>query len=224
MFIDKESNPNIEITNNLEVSLQSAYNNLIDFSQTDNFLSQVTPIFGENITANTFQEVIEKWESDDLDEMLGIQFVSSLDEMLGIQFVSSQAMEGANGAFSAETSTIYLSSEYFSQDFSNPDILTGATEIILEEVGHFIDTKINPDGDTPGDEGEIFAATILEFPLTDKDKQLINLEEDSGFVSIDGKQIAIEKNSNTNKIADKLWDSGKSSRNWSRAKKSWIRS
>ena len=95
MFIDKESNPNREITNNLEVSLQSAYNNLIDFSQTDDFLSQVTPIFVENITANTFQELIKKWESDDL------------DEMLGIQFVSSQAMQGANGAFSAETSTIY---------------------------------------------------------------------------------------------------------------------
>lgn len=189
MFNENDSNFSGEvIISNLEASLQNVYSNLNVASNSENFLPTVAPIFGKSEDLGELQTVVERWTLNDF------------SQLPPIEILPNDLMNGANAAFSEETSTIYISSEYFSQDFSNPDVATGATGFLLEEVGHFVDALINPGSDTAGDEGELFSATLMQLPLSSTDKQLINLEEDSGFVTIDNQEIAVEQSRKLPKI------------------------
>jgi trimeric autotransporter adhesin len=188
MFNENDSNFSAEVTNNLETSLQNVYSNLNVASNSENFLPTIAPIFGESENSGELQTLVDSWTLNDF------------SQLPPIEILPSNFMNGADAAFSEETSTIYVSSEYFAQDFSNPDVVTGATGFLLEEVGHFVDDLINPGDDTPGDEGELFSATLMQLPLSSTDKQLINLEEDSGFVTIDNQEIAFEQSRKLPKI------------------------
>ena len=182
MFNGNESGFGREIANNLEVSLQSAYGNLIAASKSDDFLPKMAAIFGGSGNLNRLQALTDTWVSGDF------------SQLPPIEILPTNLMNGANGAFSEVTRTIYLSSGYLSQSSSNPDPLTrGITGVLLEEIGHFVDTLINPGSDTAGDEGELFAATLMGLRLTSAEKLLINSEDDHSFVTIDNKAIAVEQ-------------------------------
>ncbi|MBX9258207.1 hypothetical protein H1Q63_30515, partial [Desmonostoc muscorum CCALA 125] len=182
MFNGNESDLGTEIANNLEVSLQSAYGNLIAASKNDDFLPKMAGIFGGTRDLSRLQALSSSWGMGDF------------SQLPTIQVLLNNSMNGANGAFSEVTRTIYLSSNYLSQGSSNPDTLTGSiTGVLLEEIGHFVDTLINPGSDTAGDEGELFAATVMGLPLSNAEKLLINSEDDRGFITIDGKAIAVEQ-------------------------------
>uniref|UniRef100_A0A8J7D0G0 Calx-beta domain-containing protein n=1 Tax=Desmonostoc muscorum LEGE 12446 TaxID=1828758 RepID=A0A8J7D0G0_DESMC len=182
MFNGNESDFGTEIANNLEVSLQNAYGNLIAASKSDDFMPKMAGIFGGTRDLSRLQALSSSWGMGDF------------SQLPTIQVLLSNSMNGANGAFSEVTRTIYLSSNYLSQGSSNPDTLTGSiTGVLLEEIGHFVDTLINPGSDTAGDEGELFAATVMGLPLSNAEKLLINSEDDRGFITIDGKAIAVEQ-------------------------------
>ncbi|WP_138498340.1 Calx-beta domain-containing protein [Nostoc sp. PA-18-2419] len=182
MFNGNESGFGTEIANNLEVSLQSAHSNLIAASKSDDFLPKMASIFGGSRDLNRLQALSSSWA------------IGDFSQLPTIEVLPSNSMHGANGAFSEVTRTIYLSSDYLSQGLSNPDPLTGGiTGVLLEEIGHFVDTLINPGSDTTGDEGELFAATVMGLPLSNAEKLLINSEDDRGFVTINGKAIAVEQ-------------------------------
>ncbi|WP_147071152.1 Calx-beta domain-containing protein, partial [Microcystis aeruginosa] len=102
-------------------------------------------------------------------------------------------MNGANGGFSDKNRTIYLSSDYLSQASADRDPLTGLTGTLLEEIGHFVDSLINPGSDTTGDEGELFSAILMDLSLSPQEQERIAQENDHSFFSVNGQIIPIEQ-------------------------------
>ncbi len=183
-----------EYAGELEISLQSVYSKLTAASKSDSFLPEIAQIYNTGSrNLGELQELVNSWASGDF------------SQLPRIEILSRDAMNGADGAFSETTSTIYLSSDYLSSDhlFKRLPKRDGLspTGVLIEEIGHFVDTIINPGSDTPGDEGALFSATLLGVPLTNAEKKSIKLEDDHGFVNIDNQAIAVEQAlaSNVNK-------------------------
>jgi hypothetical protein len=114
-------------------------------------------IFGDSYNTELAERIFEKFSQEDF---------SSLPK---IETVDAEAIAGANGAFADATNSIYLSNQFIEANFTHPEIIA---EVLLEEVGHYLDSQINRE-DTPGDEGEIFALIVSNKAIeTDKLQQL----------------------------------------------------
>ena len=77
-----------------------------------------------------------------------------------VALLSAETLHGAAGAYDAKSDTIYLSQQ----------LVAGADgaaieRVLLEEIGHAIDARLGAAiaglGDSPGDEGAIFAKLVL---------------------------------------------------------------
>jgi Ca2+-binding RTX toxin-like protein len=99
----------------------------------------------------------------------------------------------ANGAFSQQTNTIYLSQEFLSRNANNLDAVTS---VLLEEVGHYIDSKLNAT-DSPGDEGEIFSAIVQGQILDARSLSVLQAEDDHHTLILNGQNLEIEESSIT---------------------------
>ena len=108
-----------------------------------------------------------------------------------LQIVNDADMNGAQGAFSQATNTIYLSDSLVRGDSLK------VQEILLEELGHKFDTLLNPGGDTSGDEGELFKQVVLGLPLSDPELLRIHTEDDAGTIIVDNQLIAVEQSYNS---------------------------
>jgi hypothetical protein len=118
------------------------------------------------------------------------EFLES-DVSIAVILADADAMPGAFGAFGRgfdDASAIYLNREWVEGGASASAI----TRVLVEEIGHYIDARINPSFDTPGDEGEVFACDVLNETLTAEDRQSISLEDDHASFVIDGKSLAVE--------------------------------
>ncbi|MBW4550364.1 MAG: right-handed parallel beta-helix repeat-containing protein [Aphanocapsa sp. GSE-SYN-MK-11-07L] len=173
-------NLSAEYAGDLEISLQGAYSQLTAAAKSDSFLPEIVRIYGGSGDSSRLQELVDSWASGDF------------SQLPSIEILSGNSLNGANGAFSETTSTIYLSSDFLSQSLTNRDVL-GPTGLLIEEIGHFVDTIINPGNDTAGDEGALFSATVMGIPLNRAQRYLINSEDDHGFVNIDNQAIAVEQ-------------------------------
>lgn len=87
------------------------------------------------------------------------------------------------------TNTIYLSQEFIAQNAGNPEAIKS---VLLEEIGHYIDSKINL-ADAAGDEGEIFAATVQGKTLSAGELQALKAEDDTAKIILGEKDILIEQ-------------------------------
>ena len=63
--------------------------------------------------------------------------------------------------------------------------------VLLEEVGHAIDYRLNNELDSQGDEGSLFAKKVLRLENTTQEVNA-KTEDDSGSLSIDGQTIHVE--------------------------------
>jgi hypothetical protein len=108
-----------------------------------------------------------------------------------LQIVNDAAMNGAQGAFSQATNTIYLSDSLVRGDSLK------VQEVLLEELGHKFDTLLNPGGDTSGDEGELFKQVVLGLPLSDAELLRIQTEDDAGTIIVDNQLIPVEQSYNS---------------------------
>ena len=181
MFDANESELNREIVNNLDISLQNAYSRLLIASRNDNFLVTIAPIFGGSGDFSQFQALVDTWGLGDF------------SQLPTIQILPSSFINGAKGAFSEVNRTIYLSSDYLFQASGDRDSLTGVTGTLLEEIGHFVDSLINQGSDTPGDEGELFSANLMDLSLSSQEKYRISQENDHSFVNLNGQIIPVEQ-------------------------------
>ncbi|NLQ05437.1 SBBP repeat-containing protein, partial [Cylindrospermopsis raciborskii] len=68
-------------------------------------------------------------------------------------------------------------------------------EVLIEEIGHFVDSRINQI-DTPGDEGEYFAHLLTDQKLNKDEIDRLKAEDDRVVVTIDGKGVEVEQNTN----------------------------
>ncbi|GAB4539135.1 MAG: hypothetical protein Tsb0014_29290 [Pleurocapsa sp.] len=107
-----------------------------------------------------------------------------------IEIRSSEELNGSNGAFASQTNRIYLATNFLAQA-NQEDI----TSVLIEEIGHWVDNEINL-SDTPGDEGEYFASTILGHNLSELEWNRIKAEDDSGIVILDNYSVEIEQATN----------------------------
>ena len=107
-----------------------------------------------------------------------------------VEIVSSADINNANGAYAKATNKIYLAQEFL---YVNRNNTSAIVSVILEEYGHYLDSKLNTT-DTPGDEGAIFAAVVQGEELSNSELQHLKQEDDTAVVVLDGESVAIEKN------------------------------
>jgi len=101
-----------------------------------------------------------------------------------IEFKSEETLQGGNGAFDASRNVVYLNDKFMNDPQK-------AAEIYSEEVGHFLDTKLNKT-DTLGDEGEMFRRLLHGEKLTNAQKAEIRADNDHGVINVNGKQTEVE--------------------------------
>ncbi len=104
-----------------------------------------------------------------------------------ISILSADDLQGAQGAYSSDTGTIYLSEGLLASG-DQGHILA----VLLEEVGHSLDTQLNTT-ETPGDEGAIFSAVVRGEPLSEERLEQLRSEEDSGTAIVNGEVISVEQ-------------------------------
>ncbi|NCR10599.1 MAG: hypothetical protein GPI95_20950, partial [Microcystis aeruginosa LG13-11] len=180
MFNNVESGFNHEGINNLDVVFQNVRNVLFT-ALSNGFLPTLAPVFGINADSSQFRSLVEDWAQGDF------------SQLPSIKILPSSSMNGANGGFSDKNRTIYLSSDYVSHASADRDPLTGLTGTLLEEIGHFVDSLVNPVSDTLGDEGELFAANLMGLSLSSQEQERIAQENDHSFFSVNGQIIPIEQ-------------------------------
>jgi hypothetical protein len=109
-------------------------------------------------------------------------------DLPSLEIISGKNINGANGAFAAATNTIYLSSEFIANSNST-DAIAG---VILEEIGHYLDSQIN-NKDASGDEGDIFSRVIRGEQIDAQELNALKLEDDSALMLNGDREIAIEQ-------------------------------
>ncbi|MFM6135841.1 MAG: hypothetical protein ACKPCP_17080, partial [Sphaerospermopsis kisseleviana] len=97
-----------------------------------------------------------------------------------------QSQLQADGAFG--NNTIYLSQDLVNPKNSNS---SQAVNILLEEIGHYIDDKINII-DAVGDEGELFAAVVQNQVVAPESIAALKAENDHSFLELKGEKFAVE--------------------------------
>ncbi|MFB2981936.1 Calx-beta domain-containing protein [Microseira sp. BLCC-F43] len=160
----------------VEKALQSAPGYLKGFATAPDFNAKMNLAFGNNWNAEVASELVQEFTG------------GNFSNLPGIEILPSATLNGANGAFASVTNTIYLSQEFIAQNAGNPGAITS---VLLEEIGHYIDSKINV-LDAAGDEGEIFAATIQGKQLSEGELLALKAEDDTATITLDGKAIGIE--------------------------------
>ncbi|MCA2642153.1 FG-GAP-like repeat-containing protein, partial [Microcystis sp. M087S2] len=103
-----------------------------------------------------------------------------------IEVLSGEVLGTAKGAYAVSTNKIYLSAS-----FLNTAAPAAIVDVIVEEIGHFIDAQINS-SDTPGDEGQLFSALVRGESLTEAEIAAIREENDAATITVDGQAISVE--------------------------------
>ncbi|MEB3317088.1 MAG: Calx-beta domain-containing protein [Cyanobacteriota bacterium] len=111
----------------------------------------------------------------------------SFQDLPPVVVMPASAMPAARGAYATRTGTIYL----------NGDWLSGASRaaalaVLTEELGHHLDALLNA-SDTPGDEGELFAALLTGGgAIPAEQRQALLAEADPGRLLVGGEELAVE--------------------------------
>lgn len=174
--------------NNWQPVLTSALNYLQSFAYLGNSEILLQKVFGDQVS---FDRLLDGWQWG--------QFLS----LPTLRFVPTAQINDAQGAFAANANTLYLSEELLTQG----NVFT-LTQVFLEEYGHYLDSQLNHE-DTPGDEGEYFAAVVMGQPLSDLDILRLQSENDWAIVTLDGQPTVIEQSGfNIVQITNNSFDDG----------------
>ncbi len=166
----------------LTSALARVHDTLFAFSNTSGFSVAMQSVFGAGVDASLIGEA---WRSRDF---------SALPDIV---IVDENVLGAANGAYGQETDTIYVSSRFLDAIGEDDDPLVA---ILLEEIGHSVDAMVNSE-DTAGDEGQLFAATVLGQVPEHYQANGFAADNDHGLISLNGNTIAVE-------FGNSLHDSG----------------
>ena len=144
---------------------------LREFEQSPDFASKMNLAFGDGFNC---QPSKSKVLIDNLAQ----------GKLIPIEILPSGQIQ-AKGAFGEHK--IYLSEDLFTAT-ANPK---EAVNVLLEEMGHYIDTQINT-VDSTGDEGEIFAKLVQNHNFKTGELSVLKNEDDRGILNIDSRTIAVE--------------------------------
>ncbi|MDB9466728.1 choice-of-anchor L domain-containing protein, partial [Dolichospermum circinale CS-539/09] len=160
----------------LESALKLTYDKLSGFSGFNNNFWQVfDSAFGTQYNRSAAEILRLDWQG------------GNFSQLPQIEVVSNTILGNANGAYSTSTNKIYLSDNFVANANS-----AAVSDVILEEIGHFVDARINQT-DSAGDEGAIFAALVRGESLNGTTLQSLQAENDHATIIINGEAIAIEQ-------------------------------
>jgi len=155
-----------------------AQQKLVDWLNSDDFRAQAAEIFNADAGSADWNAQLDALRSEILNGSYGIRTeVRSNEELM--QVLGAWTASGTTGE-----RTIYLNAEWLAKS----DAATVAT-VLLEELGHDIDNRLNNGKDSAGDEGHAFASL-----LTTGDANLaVNLgRDDHRTLLLDGLQVQVE--------------------------------
>ncbi len=150
---------------------------LQEFAAEPNFTDKMNLAFDDSWNVETANTITQQWLTGDFSQIPEIEVVSTDD------------IAGADGAFAGATESIYISQEWLELNASNPGAIAS---VVLEEIGHYVDSEINI-VDATGDEGAIFSAVVRGEELSATEVARLKAEDDSAVAVIDGQEISIEK-------------------------------
>jgi uncharacterized protein YraI len=152
---------------------------LQNFAADPDFADKISLVFGDNWNREVVQELQQDWLSGDF------------SDIPDVRILSADVLSSANGAYSSETDTIYLSRDFLTENAANP---AAVADVLLEEYGHAIDAKINT-VDSDGDEGEILSSVVQGEVLSNGELLALKVEDDAGVITLDGEDVRIEMSS-----------------------------
>ena len=134
-----------------------------------------------------WEALLLEGDPQQLRELLGAWSEGDFSQLPPVAVLPAAAMPGAAGAYASSTGTIYLNREWL-QRASRQQALA----VLSEELGHHLDALLNS-SDTPGDEGELFAALLTEAePLSNERRQRLLADNDQGSIGLDGRELEVE--------------------------------
>ncbi|MCX5984115.1 MAG: hypothetical protein NTY89_20445 [Nostocales cyanobacterium LacPavin_0920_SED1_MAG_38_18] len=151
-----------------------AKNQLYSFANSSDFQTKMQLAFGVAVDSNSFQIA---WKNQDFSVIPNIEVRTGSE------------LGGAIGAYAQATNTIYLSQDYLNQNAAD---IESITSVLLEEIGHAVDAKINI-FDTPGEEGAIFSGVVQGKTFEPEQIQQLKAEDDTAIIFLDGQLIQIEQ-------------------------------
>ncbi|MEG4172040.1 MULTISPECIES: CHAP domain-containing protein [unclassified Microcoleus] len=161
----------------IEQAQEIASSYLKRFANAANFNQDMKLAFGDDIDLAAAQTIVQAAAS------------GNTKNLPRVTVISSSHINNANGAFDSLNGEIYLSKEYIQQNANNPEAVAS---VLLEEMGHFIDSRINI-ADAAGDEGEIFAAVVRGKELSKPEILALKSEDDAATITLGGKTVFIEQ-------------------------------
>jgi hypothetical protein len=147
------------------------------FAKSRKFFPILHTAFGESFSSDEARNFRRQWSN------------GNFSNLPRIKIQRANTLNRALSAFSAETNTIYVSRNVINRNSKNRDALTG---LLLEEFGHFLDSRINR-SDALGDEGAIFAALLQGVNLSNTSLEILKAEDDGATLSINGRSIQVEQ-------------------------------
>ncbi|MBE9084515.1 MULTISPECIES: FG-GAP-like repeat-containing protein [unclassified Tolypothrix] len=165
----------------LEQGLQNTFEYLSKFRFDAGYTQKLETAFGNNLNWSVANQIFDKLAQGDFSDVPSIEIVNRND------------INGANGAFAISTGKIYIAAEFISQNAQNLDAIVA---VLLEEYGHYVDSQINTK-DATGDEGDIFAWLVQGKSLSESALAVLQAEDDSATVTLNGQVVDIEMNSGT---------------------------
>ena len=168
--------PTAELNGVLAAGLETSFEQLNSFLTSPLFSSHLKTAFGESIDLDAAKALIES--------------LVSRQGVPQFEIVSTADINSSLGAFDALTNTVYISQEFLSQNANNPAVIAG---VVLEEIGHFIDSRINI-LDAAGDEGAIFSALVEGKAISDSELQGLKAENDVATIALNGTNVTLEQN------------------------------
>jgi uncharacterized repeat protein (TIGR01451 family) len=155
-------------------ALELAKNQLYSFANSSDFQTKMQLAFGVAVDSNSFQIA---WKNQDFSVIPNIEVRTGSE------------LGGAIGAYAQATNTIYLSQDYLNQNAAD---IESITSVLLEEIGHAVDAKINI-LDAPGEEGAIFSGVVQGKTFEPEQIQQLKAEDDTAIIFLDGQLIQIEQ-------------------------------
>ncbi|MFN9547584.1 MAG: choice-of-anchor Q domain-containing protein [Cyanobacteriota bacterium] len=159
----------------LATVLGAIHGQLHSLAAGDRFFELLRSVFGSHNKTRAAIELKQQWLSQDF------------SQLPVIKILAAEALSGANAVYANRTNVISLS-----RSFLRTSKAAAVSRVVLEEIGHFVDARINAK-DTPGDEGERFANALLGIELSPAEQHRVANEHDQAFMAIDGVLQLVEK-------------------------------
>ncbi|MCL1464614.1 PA14 domain-containing protein [Argonema galeatum] len=176
----------------VEQALESGKDILTGLGKDPDFTNKMNIAFGNSWDAKVASNLVKDWLTGDFSELPKIEIRAGVE------------INEANGAFAAANNTIYLSRDFLAKNAGNTEAVTS---VVLEEIGHSIDSKVNV-SDAAGDEGDIFARLVQGKTISADELLGLKAEDDRATITIGGKDISIEMSQIAmTSIGDKVYQS-----------------